>query len=877
MRLYSLLLRLLPASFRDEYGDELKQVFARQHRDATGIIARTGLWIMTIIDVFANSVRVHMDVLRQDLRQSMRTLRRSPGFATAAIIVIALGVGATTAAFTLTDYVLLRALPFPDADRLVKIWQGAVDRPASARGLQGTNDVSPALYVGWKDRSKSFESMGALAFASSNLTGSGEPERLDGAAVTFNALPTIGISPAMGRVFTEVDDESNAPCVVLISDAMWRQRFGAERSALGSRIRLDEESCEVVGVMPARFEFPSRKTQFWRPIRFGPDASSDFGDNYLRVIARLKPDVSFDQATAELAIASDQLARSVPADRPNTRAVMIGLRDEMNEQSRMLLIAMTGAAACLLLIACTNLASLTIARASTRGRELAVRTALGAGKRRLVRQLLTESVMLAAIGGAIGLLIAIGTIPTAVRLVPTALPIAETPDVDLRMLAIAAIATLATGIGFGVLPAFRAASRAASADVRDGSRTGTSLRATKLRGTLVVAQVAASIVLLVGAGLLIRAMIRVQATPAGFDSTGVLTMRTFLPWSKYGFQSARSEFYRRVLDDVSALPGVTATGYTSYLPMTMRGGVWNVVIPGRAVDRDRPELAGARFVTPQYFRAMGIPLITGRGFDASDSAQSQPVAIVSQSFVSSYLNGSDALGRTFEFGPAGKLTIVGVVGDVKFRGLERRNEPQVYMSHQQQGDNQTMGYVPKDLVVRLDPTHNDDESAAALVPAIRRIISNADPSQPISDVQPLAAIVEGETVSRAVQVRVLGAFAALSCLLAVVGLHGLLTFVVSARTREFGVRLALGARPRQLLTMVAGRGVVLGIAGIVAGLVIAYPVARWLESLLAGVSPADPGTLSVVVVVSLLLCVAGSLLPAIRASRTSPREAIQSE
>jgi len=820
-------------------------------------------------------IRVQLDILRQDLRQSARTLRRSPAFAAAAIVVIALGVGATTAAFTLTDYVLLRPLPFPDSDRLVKIWQGAPNRPANLRGLQGTNDVSPGLFVGWKTRSRSFASMGAFGTVSSNLTGGTDPERLDGAVVTFEALPTVGIAPAIGRTFVATDDQDNAPCVVLISDGMWRRRFGGERSTVGQRISLDDETCEIVGVMPARFEFPSRTTQFWRPIRFRPDAATNFGDRYLRIIAKLRPEVSFEQAHSELAGVSGDLARATSEDRANVSAVMIRLRDEINDQSRMLLVAMTGAAACLLLIACTNLASLTIARATTRTREFAVRTALGAGRSRLVRQLLTESVVLASIGGTIGMAIAVATIPTAVRLVPTALPIAETPAVDLRMLMIAAIATLGTGIGFGVLPALRATRGAATNAIHESGRTGSSLRTSRLRGALVITQVAASIVLVVGAGLLIRALIRVQSTPAGFDREGVLTMRTFLPWTKYGPQAVRTDFYRRVLDEASRLPGVAAVAYTSYLPMTMRGGIWDVTIPGRAVTPGRTDFASARFVTPAYFRAMGISQIAGRTFEDADSPKAQPVAIVSQSFVSAYLSGGDAIGRTFQFGPAGERSIVGVVGDVLVRGLERRSEPQVYLPYQQQGDNRTMGYTPKDLVVRLDANHASAETMDALIPSLRRIIANADPNQPISDVQPLSALVEGETVTRVVQVRVLGAFAALSCLLAGVGLHGLLAFVVSARTREFGVRLALGARPRQILTMVAGRGAVLGAAGITAGLSISYVAARWLESLLAGVSPADPTTLSIAAGMSLLLCIAGSLIPALRASRINPRDAMQ--
>jgi predicted permease len=508
---------------------------------------------------------------------------------------------------------------------------------------------------------------------------------------------------------------------------------------------------------------------------------------------------------------------------------------------------------------------------------LAVRTALGAGRRRLVRQWLTESALLAALGGGLGLIVAIGAIPTAIKLIPTTLPIAEVPGVDLRMLAIAAVATLGTGIGFGVLPALRAARRQAAVDIREAARSSASRGATRLRGALVVIQVAASIVLLVGAGLLIRALEQVQATPAGFDTSRVLTMRTVLPWSKYGLQARRTVFYQRVLAGVSAVPGVSAAAYTSYLPMTMRGGVWDVAVPGRPVNRANPDSGSARFVTPRYFAAMGIPLVAGRAFDDADSENAQPIAIVSASFVQSYLNGESAIGRTFAFGLAGQRSIVGVVGDVRVRGLERRSEPQVYLPFTQQGDNQTMGYTPKDLVVRFDASHGDDDAMQAAVPRIREVLAAADPDQPITDIRPLSAIIEGETVTRMVQVRVLGAFAVLSCVLAAVGLHGLLAFVVSARTREFGVRLALGARPRQILVAVAGRGVLLGGIGVAVGLLVAYDAAAWLDSLLAGISRADVVTFSVAAGLSLVVTIAGSLLPALRAARTNPRDAIQAE
>jgi predicted permease len=818
-----------------------------------------------------------VETLRQDLRYAVRTLRRTPGFTLTAILVTALGVGATTAAFTLADYVLLRPLPFPDSERLVKILEGSIKRPSNLRGIRGTNNVSPANFLSWREMSTSFQAMGAYGFVTSNLVGSGEPERLDGVVITHDGFEITGARPAIGRPMTKADDEPGAPCTLFLSDGFWRRKFGGDPSIVGKPLLFDTEPCVVSGVMPPEFAFPQRSVVFWRPMRLAPDPG-DRRNNFLWVIARLKSGMTRTQAEADMAGVSAELARQYPQDNGDIGAAMMTLHEEVADQPRMLLFALVGASACLLLIACTNLASLLVARATARGRELAVRAAMGADRKRLVRQLLTESLVLAGAGGALGLVVATAAIPTAVKLVPTALPIPDVPSVDWRMLLIAAAGTLGTAVGFGVLPAFRAARQATSAGLREGARTGSSRRTQRMRTGLVVAQVGVSVVLLVCAGLLVRALVRVQSTSPGFNTAGVLTLRTTLPMTKYGRQATRVEFYRRVMEGVSTLPGVTGVAYTSYLPMTMRGGIWPIELAGRAPSpRDT---ASARYVTPGYFRVMEIPFKMGRGFGDTDVLTAQPVAIVSERFVQAYLDGQPPIGRTFQFGPAGERTIVGVVGEVRVRGLESRSEPQVYLAYQQQRDNSTLGYMPKDLIVKidkLDQSRAGDDQMAALVPPIRKIVASADPAQPVSDVRPLSAIVDGETTARAVQVRVLGAFAALACLLAVVGLHGLLGFVVSARAREFGVRLALGAEPREILAIVARRGLILGLSGVAVGVAGAYVAGRWMESLLVGVSPADAVTLSIALGLSLGMTLLGSLVPAIRAASTSPTEAMRAD
>jgi predicted permease len=566
-------------------------------------------------------------------------------------------------------------------------------------------------------------------------------------------------------------------------------------------------------------------------------------------------------------VIADQLRRQYPKELQHTGAVVDRMRDDISEQRRLLLVALAGAALCILLIACSNLANLLLARALARQKELAVKTALGAGRERLIRQLVTESMVLALLGGLLGIALADITLPLLIKLVPS-LPLSGAPSIDLRVLGFAAILTLLTGVGFGTVPALRSG-RGDLSGLREGTRSGGARKA-GLRSVLILAEVTLSVVLLISAGLLLRALLRVQSINPGFRSDGVLTLQTALPMPKYLAQAKRTAFYRRVLSGIQALPGVSDAAYISFLPMTMGGGIWPVNIDGKTLDRSEGHSASLRFITPGFFSTLKIPLLAGRNINESDASEKPLVAVVSESLARRYWPGQSPLGRHFNFALFDR-TIVGVVGDIHVRGIERNSEPQVYLPYQQGPDVALIFYEPQDLVIRASG------NSRQLLPAVRRIIHEADPEQPISDVRTLAEIVQDDTAPRALQVRIIGAFAALAFLLAGLGIHGLLSFTVSTRSSEIAVRIALGAQPRNILRLVLQDSFVLATAGVVLGVALAYVAGRAMQALLAGIAPADAATFLVAAGLCFLMTLAGSLVPSLRALRVDAITAIRSE
>ena len=863
MRLYRLLLHLYPSSYRADYGNEMCADFEQELRRAEGALAKAWLWLAAVVDVVGNAAAVHWEIAKRDISYSLRSLWRSPGFVITALVLITIGIGANAAIFTLADFVLVRPLPFPHSERLVEIWE-------KHRGYSHM-ELSPANYRDFKASSTSYDGMGAYTnLNSKNLVGVGEPVRIDGAQVTGNLFEVLQRPAWIGRGFTERDDAPGAPGTVILSYSLWQNEFSGDAGVLGKTIFLDGAPYAVVGVMPADFHFPDRETQFWTTFRFDEDAYKERDNNYIIGIGRLKPRVSLEQARTEMSLIAARLRQQYPKENENVESNVVYLRDHLSNQSRLLLITLCGAALCMLIITCANLANLLLVRSLARQKELSVRISLGANRRYIVRQLLSESVMLGVVGGACAVGLAFAALPLLSRLVPNALPIAEVPPLDIRMLLFALCLTALTVVAFGIAPALRASRSAGLSGLREGVRTGGTGHH-RLRSALVIAEVITSVVLLISSGLLIRALWRVQSIDPGFRTDGVLTMRTELPWPKYEKISPRERYYNKVLGDIRSLPGVDGAAYTSGLPMRMMGGIWPVIVGGDSPhDRSEGHSASLRFVTQEFFSTLGIPILQGRGVSDSDTSDRPWVAVVSESFVKRYWPNERPIGRHFTFGLHDR-EVVGVVPDIRVRGLEQNSEPQVYLPYKQAPDGDLIGYTPKDLVI------HSSQSSEMLLPAVRRIIANADPQQPISNISTMEEIVAGQTESRAVQMRVLITFTALAILLAGLGIYGLLSFTVSLRQQEFGIRMALGAGRPDICRMVLKQGATLALSGLLPGLVLAYFAARLLQSLLAGVKPDDAATFSSAAILCLVMALLGALLPALRAVRIDPSTVMRVE
>jgi predicted permease len=865
---YRALLRLYPASFRAEYESELTRTWQESVRER----GQFGAMLSAIGDVVPNAIGAHWEILRQDLRYTARTLSASRGFAAAAILITALGVGANTASFSVADFVLFRPLPFKDPHEIVRLCEG----PKDGSGWGCMNQLSPANFRDVvTNATGSFEAWGAFTGSSVNLVGRGEPQRINAVSVTPGLLPLLGVPPLLGRTFQQPPapelrtPDADAASVVL-SHALWQTQFGGDESVLGTQLSLDGTPYVVIGVMPPTFRYPSDDVQLWIPLPLPDQAFENRENTYLDGVARLRDGATMEQGRAELASIFARMQRDYPETNAETGFMFFPQRDYVMPRNRLTILALCGASLSMLLLTCANLANLLLARAASRERELAVRAALGAGRERLMRQMLTESITLAVLGGAAGIGAAALALPLLGLMVPQGMPLPGGPSLDGRVLIIAAGFTALTGLGFGLIPAMRIGGATGFAALRDGARGGSGRQ--RLRSTLVAVEVAVSVMLLISSGLFIRAIWRVQDVQSGFDPSGVVTMRTALPTPKYAEAPPRAAFYDRVLGELRAVPGVQQAAYASGLPMVLQGGIAPVEIPGREVARSRRDGVAIRFVSSQYFGALNIPLQRGRDVSETDTPDRELVAVVSESFGEKYWPGEDPIGKTFRI-REDLRTIVGVVGEVKTRGLERTNEPQVYLPAKQPPVTVGLGglYVPKDLVIKA-PT-----LGLGVVPQVRDIVRRVDAEQPISNVRMMTEVVDGQLATRNAQVRILGALALLALLLSAVGIHGLLAFTVAQRGREIGVRLALGAEPGAVARMVVGDAAKMAIFGVIPGVIAAYFAAKAMSALLFGVEPGDPLTIAAAATLCLATAIVAALRPAINAARVDPIKALKAD
>jgi putative ABC transport system permease protein len=807
----------------------------------------------------------------RDVRHAVRALRSSPGFSVVAVAMLALGIGANTAIFSVVSAVLLRPLPFPEPDRLVLLWENL-----SGVGGPARVEASPGDFAAWRDRNRSFTGVAGYVMESYNLTGSAEPEKFRGFRVTGNVFAVLGTQPLLGRTLTASDDQPGAEPVVVIDERAWRSRFAADPGVVGRTVRLNDLPHTVVGVVPADFRFPDKTASLWVPAKFTPTELDLRGSYFMYVVARLKPNVNMAQAGADLRSVAQQMAREFPRSNGRTGVTVAALHEHLTRDVRPAMTLLFGAVALVLMIAGANLANLLLTRGAGRIREVAVRQALGATPARVARQLLTENAVLATVGAALGVALAVPALRYLARLTPTGLPDATAPSLDLRVLLFTIGITLLVVLGFGTAPAIAAA----RVDLESAVRTGTNRGATgrgRLRNALVVAELTLTVVLLVAAGLLLRSYINVLAVDPGFDPRNVLLAETSLPPTKYADTARRAAFYTAVSERVSAIPGVTAASFVNFPPLAFKGGRTFI-----AAEGDPPPdpqqitryMAIDRAASPGYFRAIGMPMVSGRDFDVRDAQSSVPVAIVNRTLAERRWPGRDPLGQRIKFGPANVpgiwSTVVGVVGDVHQMALDSRVEPEVYLPANQ-GSFVPPFLWPQYLVVKTagDP--------AAVTNAVRKAVWSVDPGQAVSNIRTMDDLFDTELLNRNTQLTLVGAFALLAFVIASIGLYGVLAYSVAQRLPEIGVRVALGAaRSRVVLETLRG-GMVLAAGGIALGLAVAVAATRALQTWLFGVGPLDVATFAGTAALLAITALIASAVPAARGASVDPVRVLRAE
>ena len=868
--LYRILLLAFPRQVRRAFGDDMLRMFEDQFLEAK----RQGhsaarVWVDATIDALKYGSaerwtpirwRCWMQAFRQDIRYALRLLLKQPGMTTLAVVTLALGIGANTAIFSAVNAVLLRPLPYPDADRVVMIWE------KRAREAVLDAPVAPADFVDWEKRQASFEAIAGMSMSAVDLTGAGEPVRLFAGVVSPAFFDVLGVKPALGRTFRPDEAVFGQHRVVILGDRIWRQRFGADPTIVGRTILLNQLPSEVAGVLPASFEFPDSDLELWTPLALtsAPQPPSRTL-HFLTVYARLKPGITLERARADMDRIGAQLAEEYPASNQYHGAHIGLLRDELQQGSvRNGLLALLGAVGFVLLIGCVNVANLLLARAAARRREMAIRTAVGASRARLTAQALTESAVLALTGGVAALAVATWGISLLRQIQPRDLQVlgADRLQLDATVLAFTFALSMVTGLIFGILPAWQLARHDVNESLKDGGRPASSIKK-GLRQTLVVSEIALASLLLVGAGLTLRSFQAVLRTETGFKPEGLLTAFVILPQAKYITDAQRVAAYDEIERRIASLPGVRSVGATSHLPLSGQDSRTGIFIEGREPTPDAPTRAHLRAVTLDYFRTMGMRVIEGRNFTAADHSESPFVTVINETMARRYWPGQSPLGTRVRMGGPAWREVVGIVADVKHWGFERAVNPEMYLPQKQMVWS-GLTYV---LATDVDPV--------TLTAAVRNELKAVDPDLPLSNVRTIEEVAARSVAARRSSMLLLGVFSGLALVLAAAGIYAVMSQLVALRTSEIGVRMTLGAQPASVMRLVLREGLLQAIAGLAIGLVAGVLVMRAFRSVLFQVNPSDPLTLGAVGLVLLVTATLACLVPARRAMRVDPVQALR--
>jgi putative ABC transport system permease protein len=816
--------------------------------------------------------RKMIEDLWQDLRYGLRMLGKNPGFTLIAVLTLALGIGANTAIFSVVNGVLLRPLPYFEPERLVMVW---AEQPIQ-QGQLGVTDypVTVADFVDWRNQNQVFEHMAAMFGHRPNLTGGGEPESVAALYTSASLFPLLDARLAMGRAFLPEEDLAGADRVVVLSPGLWQERYGADPNIIGQKITLDNRAYTVIGVTAPGFQFPQRgevparfrvaaKIDLYLPFGFTPAEMNDRTDDRLAVIARLKPRVSVEQASADMNAIAHRLTEQYPQTNTDRSVRLTPLHRQAVGKARTALLVLLGTVGFVLLIACANVANLLLARAAGRQKEMAIRAALGASRWRVVRQLLNESLLLAISGGAAGLLLAWQLLELMLSIASDNLPRAQDIRLDTRVAGFTLVVSLLTGIVFGLLPALQASKIDFAEALKEGGRGAAVLLRRRLRGFLVVGEVALAFMLLIGAGLLIRSFARLTEVDPGFDPQRILMMNVWPQPPKYTNSQANA-FHQRTLERVRALPGVEAAAMVHPAPLSGESRSASFGIEGRPSPMEEPFNAGLRIVSPEFFKTFRVPLVNGRLLAESDDAKAPPVVVVNESLTRIYFADEDPLGKRLIISGETRA-IAGVVGDVKHSALDEEAKAELYLP-MAQSTRRNMS-----LAVRTsgDPVQ--------MVAAVRGEVRAADKEIPISNLQMMERLVDKSVAPRRFNMLLLGVFALVGLALAAVGLYGVMSYTVTQRTREIGVRMAMGAQRADVLRLVVGEGMKLALIGAFLGLGGALAMTRLLKTLLFGVSTTDPLTFIVIAAALIIVTLAACFVPARRATKLDPLVALRHE